>query len=302
MFGSERQVLRKAISSLLPESLVRFRRDVRMRAWRKRAFRALSDNEPIQQKAHGLPGELVVSLTSYPARFGTLPLTIASLRRQSVPADRIVLWLTEADSELVTADVGALAAEGLEIRTCDELMSFKKLIPALEAFPDAFIATADDDLYFPPDWLETLTAGEGGDRSIRAWRTHRLKVGPAGIAPYMRWHLDVQDQKARSPSADLLPTSGSGALFPPGSLDPRVTDRSLFQRLCPTGDDLWFFWCARMAGTPVRKVGGKLRLVTWPGSQEQSLWADNKEGGNDRMIRALTAEFGLESLGLGGKG
>jgi hypothetical protein len=35
---------------------------------------------------------------------------------------------------------------GLEIRTCRDLRSVKKLVPALEEFPRAFIATADDDL------------------------------------------------------------------------------------------------------------------------------------------------------------
>ena len=52
---------------------------------------------------------------------------------------------------------------GLEIRECDNLRSFKKLVPALQTFPNAFIVTADDDLYFAPNWLETLaTAAEAG--------------------------------------------------------------------------------------------------------------------------------------------
>jgi hypothetical protein len=42
----------------------------------------------------------------------------------------------------------------------------------------------------------------------------------------------------------------------------------LFQRLSPGGDDLWFYWCARMAGTLHKKVADKMWLVTWPDSQQ----------------------------------
>ena len=80
-------------------------------------------------------------------------------------------------------------------------------------------------------------------------------------------------------------------MYPPHSLDRRSTDREQFQRLCPDGDDLWFYWCARVAGTLYKKVGGKMRLVMWPGSQKSSLWESNEAGGNDRMIAALEAEF-----------
>jgi hypothetical protein len=186
---------------------------------------------------------------------------------------------------------------GLEIRTCDDLRSYKKLIPAIEAFPDAFIATADDDIYYRRDWLETLVR-RSKIGIITCHRAHRIKRNPDGrIAPYLQWDFDIQHRAAREPSTDILPTGVGGMLYPPGSLAPIVTDRSKFQQLCPDGDDLWFYWCARMAGTNFRKVGGMMRLITWEGSQQSSLWTSNEAGGNDRMIAALEREFGNRSLG-----
>ena len=76
-----------------------------------------------------------------------------------------------------------------------------------------------------------------------------------------------------------------------------VVDRGLFQRLCPENDDLWFYWCARMAGTRVRKAGPRLIVTSWEPASS-SLWSQNKLGGNDRMWRALEEEFGIECLGL----
>jgi hypothetical protein len=193
---------------------------------------------------------------------------------------------------MVPAAVRNLKTRGLEIRSCDDLRSFKKLVPALAAFPAAFIATADDDLYYSRGWLEALVDGVG-DGVISCHRAHRIKRAAEGVtAPYLEWDFDVQDSASRKPSPDLLPTGAGGILYPPNSLDPRVTDRGVFERLCPDGDDLWFYWCARMAGGLYKKVGGKMRLTLWPGSQDSSLWGNNEAGGNDRMIAALEAEFG----------
>jgi hypothetical protein len=253
---------------------------------------------PHPGKRHDLPGELIVSLTSYPARYGTLHLTLGCLLDQSIEADRTILWIAEKDLDQLPAAVRELERRGLEIRLCDDMRSFKKLIPALEAFPNAFISTADDDVYYPRDWLEKLVAGsEFG--VITCHRAHRIKQAPSGqMLPYLDWSFDIQGTGSGGPSTDLLPTGVGGILYPPGCLDPRATDRQTFERLCPHGDDLWFYWCARMAGTLCRKVGGKFRAMPWPGTQDSSLWTGNEAGGNDRMIRALVDEFGIESLGL----
>ena len=266
---------------------------------RPKALSQLRRSKLVSGEPHRLPGELVVSLTSYPPRYPTLHLTLRSLLAQRVRPDRLILWIAHHDMQPLPGEVRELERHGLEIRACDDLKSFKKLIPSLEAFPDAFIATADDDLYYPTDWLAELGEAWMAEPSITCHRAHRLMRSSDGrIAPYLRWQVDVQDERAHRPSADLVPTGAGGIFYPPHSLDPRVTDRSEFERLCPHGDDLWFYWCARLAGTAIRKVGGRFQQITWPGSQEESLWEANRQGRNDEMIGALVEEFGVESLGL----
>jgi hypothetical protein len=265
----------------------------------RRAERRLA--RPGSRRRHNLPGELIVSLTSHPARFSTLRLTLACLLDQTIRPDRTILWIADREVDTLPPEVRLLEERGLEIRGCDDLRSFKKLVPALQAFPDAFIVTADDDLYYRPAWLEQLVAGLAPDGGvIPCHRAHRIKrKGDGSLAAYGEWTAKVLDERARAPSIDILPTTGAGALFPPHSLDARATDRTLFQQLAPDSDDLWFYWCARLAGTTARKVGGRSVLITWPGTQQSSLWDSNEAGGNDRAIAALEKHFGYLDFGSG---
>lgn len=274
----------------IPTHLARLRLLLRAR----RALRAGSRRVG-HGAAHGLPHRLVVSLTSYPPRFGGLHLTLQSLLQQTVRPDHLVLWIAHADIGRIPPKVQALAAQGVEIRACEDTRSYKKLVPAIETFPDASIVTADDDVYYPPDWLATLAAGvDPAEAVVVCHRVNRILREPDGaLRPYDTWPDDVQDDAARRPSTDLMPIGVGGVLYPPNSLVPDVTDKTLFQKLAPDNDDLWFFWSARRADTRIKKVGGRFPRVTWPRSQRGHLFSLNQFGGNDRQIADLIAAFGV---------
>ena len=287
---------RSAARRLLPEAALHQWRWARAR-WRARS---LGRGAPRTPRPHNLPAPLYVSLTSHAARFGMLPHTLRSLLRQSVRPDGILLWIAHEDIPRLPRKIARLASRGIIIRECADLRSYKKLVFALAEFPDAFIVTADDDLYYPPTWLETLVeAVDPAEKTILCHRAHRIAFNEdGGVAPYDSWQWEVQDEAARRPSTDLVPTTGAGALYPPHCLSSEVTDAQLFQRICPTADDLWFYAMARRAGTLVMKAAGRFRVVPWPGARESSLWAINEGGGNDRQIRNLEEAFG-KPLGSG---
>ena len=91
-------------------------------------------------KPHGLDRPLIVSLTSYPARYKILPLTLKCLLSQTVRPDEVVLWIAHEDRDLLTKEITSLQRFGLTIRFCSDLRSFKKIIPALRTYPDCYIA------------------------------------------------------------------------------------------------------------------------------------------------------------------
>lgn len=239
----------------------------------------------------GLQEGLIISLTSYPPRFASLALTLRCLLSQTVSADRTILWVTAEDYRLLPASVIDLRDEGLEIRFCRNIRSYKKIIPALLAFPNSYIVTADDDVYYSSMWLEELVehAGKG---TIVCHRAHSVKFDEDGqIEPYDKWGYE-----AAGKGSLLFPTGVGGVLYGPGSLSPDVLDHEAFMQLCPQADDVWLFWMGRRAGSGYVKTRKHWSEVSWNGTQGAALHLTNVAGkGNDEQIKLMVDRYGLPS-------
>lgn len=242
------------------------------------------------EQPHNLPGELVVSLTSYPPRFTSLHKTLISLLSQDTRADRTVLWIAKQDEPFLPDDVRRLQWYGLEIRLCEDLGSYKKIVPSLRSFPSAFIVTADDDLYYPRDWLTKLVSGYvPNEKVIVCVRAHKPLLSEGEFRPYSSWTWEfVTDGQIRE---DLFPTGGAGALYPPGSLAVETGDTSAFWELAPTADDVWLYCMAKRAGSRHRQVGGRFPLLTWDGTQEYGLQHRNVLHGNDAQLARVWKRY-----------
>lgn len=268
-----------------------------MRAFkhRRRIARALATLEGAAPQAapHGMDTRLVVSLTSYRPRFDNLALTLRCLLRQSVRADKIVLWISPDDMTHLPTDVLALKEHGITISTSENMRSFTKILPALNAYPEATIVTADDDVFYGLDWLRKLVEGYATTGAkVVCWRAHGIRFGADGtLLPYTQWHTNVDGPRQ---SGLLFPTGVSGVLYRPDAFDDRVLDYDLAKTLCPHGDDIWLYWMQRMAGTTAYRLAGHTRVLEWDLEPTVSLRQDNLgKGGNDRQINKMIDRFGL---------
>lgn len=263
--------------------------------------------EPDARKQHILPSRLIVSLTSYSKRFATLHYTLRSLLSQRVRSDRTILWIAHEDRPLLPQNVLALQAHGLEIYFCEDLRSYKKILPSLKDEPSATIVTADDDVYYPPDWLEKLVAHSARyPNRVVAYRARRIKLNKDGVPlSYRSWKIARQWSWRRwkwtNPSVDssapelLFPTGVGGVLYPPRALF--SADTSLLERIqqtAPLADDVGLYWMWRMNGVlPCLVEGKKFQIVTWPESQVETLMRVNIGGNqNDMQIKKMIANFG----------
>lgn len=252
---------------------------------------------------------MVVSLTTYPARFKLLPYSLFSLVTQTVQPQRIVVWLTESDvpqgEEGLPAGLLDFRQWGVEFRFYKKaIRSYTKIIPSLEAFPDSILLTVDDDQYYSPKLFERLLdAYDRRPEMIHANRRHRVRMSNGAYAPYRQWQKgDRRLKDARGSFWNLLLGFG-GVIYPPHVFDSCVLDSEKFMRLAPGQDDLWLWANALRLGV---KVAGLARPL-WPNSiadpedQDklvgQSLQNENVYGdGNDRAIAALESEYGLAAI------
>jgi hypothetical protein len=241
---------------------------------------------------HGLPQPLIISLTSYPQRFKTLAATLKTLLSQNTAPDATILWIAHEHYAMLPDNVLSLRGKGLEIRRTQDLRSYKKIIPALSEFPSAYIVTADDDMYFHKDWLRQLTVEYSkSPHEILCHRAHKINIDSSGVPlPYLSWDLETADRQA---SARIFPTSGAGALYPPGCFHSDVTKKEVFMSVAPTTDDIWLYWMSRLAGSVSRCVGGN-SLTIWPHARGTPLWQSNVgQGANDKHIREMSKRYGF---------
>lgn len=247
-----------------------------------------------RQEKHNLPERLIVSLTSYHKRFKTLPNTLDCLLKQSVKPDRIVLWLAEAERSMVPSDVIAFESKGVEIKYCDDIRSYKKIIPTLEDESGSFIVTADDDLFYDFDWLKGLISSwDGNYKTVVAHRAHKIVVDQAGDPiNYREWNWQYSVAKSRS--GLIFPTTGFGTLYPPYCFHKDVTSKDIFEKLCYDTDDIWLYWMCRLNGVKFIVTGADQSFSEWEGCSENALWHKNlTQGQNDINIKKMIDYYGF---------
>jgi hypothetical protein len=252
---------------------------------------------PAMPGRHSLPGQLIVSLTSHPPRFPMLRQALDSLLDQDMRPDAVVLWLARHEFASLPSDI--LRLDGLTIRQCEDLRSYKKLIPALEHYPGAFVLTADDDLVYPRTWVRSFAEAFRGPHAKEILLRRARGVGAlAGVAlpiPYNDWPL-------LPPNTEGIwhfPTSCHGMLVPPGAFSDRnpalaaeVMDMAKAQQLCPMNDDIWWYWMGLRAGSTFRVIDGD-PIRDLPTGKD-GLWSQhNRDGGNDRQIAAMIEAYGM---------
>lgn len=270
------QRLKNSISAI---PLKLFAKKIVEKQWKQKSVEPSDSN-------HGLPGQLFVNLTSFPPRFDDLHLTLKSLLLQKTQPDQIILWLYEPDIEKLPNSTLDLQKYGLLIKGYPtDIRSYKKIVPALESYPDAFHVTADDDIYYRPEWLsELVQAYTGNSNEIIALRVHQIIKNKAGaILPYNLWPKKVLTNQS---SMELFATGCAGIFYPPGCLHRETTNHSLFMKLAPNADDIWFYWMAVINHSAIRVIGSNQKLITWKSSKKSNLLALNKDPvtGNDAQF------------------
>ncbi len=201
-------------------------------------------------------------------------------------ADKIILWLGKEQFPNREKDLPVellnLTNEGLTIKWCKDIKSYKKLIPALAEYPDYIIVTADDDILYDENMLKELyDAYTQNPEFIQCHRAHYI-VFDKKLLPYNKWRWNITKTK---PSFNIFFTGVGGVLYPPKCFYKDILREDLFMSLCPSNDDIWFWAMCVLNNRKINIVKGKPKLKYIDKSQEVSLYHQNVlNGQNDVQL------------------
>ncbi|MBF4468083.1 MAG: glycosyltransferase [Methanobrevibacter arboriphilus] len=238
--------------------------------------------------------KLIVSLTSYPDRIYDIHYCLYSLLNQSLKPDEVILWLSREEFKNLEEDIPKktlqLRKNGLKIKWCDNLKSYKKLIFALKEYPNDIIVTADDDVYYPKNWLEKIY-NEYDEKTIVCHRAHFVNFDDSKFKKYKDWDRNIENKNA---SFLNFATGVGGVLYPPKSLHPDVLNEDLFIKLAPNADDIWFWVMGVLNGIKTKVVPDGYRILNYINPKrelnvenEETLYSKNKNGGNDNQMENI---------------
>lgn len=231
--------------------------------------------------------DVIVSMTTHGRRIRSAFLALESIAAGNDRPRRMILWLSEPEaSAQLPSSLRRLQRRGLEIIACPDYGPHKKYFPYVQlGQDDRPLVTADDDVFYPRDWLRGLVrVSHRYPEAVVCHRAHfvSMKEDRTGIAPYATWAPCATSDG----SALVFPTGVSGVLYPASVLKRLRQLGDRFLRDAPRADDVWLHACAIGSGHRVRQVSHTGRdFMATAGSGKSGLYGENvREGGNDRQI------------------
>lgn len=196
----------------------------------------------------------VVSLTTIASRLPRLHLVIRSLLVQSLPAEKVILWLNKNLETSIPSSLRRLESLRFEIRLSQESSPHRKLVEPLRdsELSNKIIITCDDDMLYPEDWLKRLYAFyQQHPNQIVAHECRKILKGENGeILPYAKWAKEAPGCS----NVDTVSLGYGGVIYPPGCLPQQTVDAETYLKLAPHADDLWFKAMSIQSGTAIRRT------------------------------------------------
>ena len=235
--------------------------------------------------------DVVISMTSYGERLNGVIKTINSLLKQNVRADKIFLFISFEDELKVPSYLWDICGDYLKIIICEDIRSYKKIIPALELL-DSYIngykwlVLCDDDIIYPPDWLSSFFLPDVPKITAYAHRCHLIKKDKYGaFLPYSKWKKNVSKSYYNlmtffKHGNELFATGAGGIAIPIELIDKYFYKSRKYLEWAPTSDDVWIYYMLKYSGIKLEHSGYRFELNEWTKNSEHydsRLWSINSE-------------------------
>lgn len=247
--------------------------------------------------------DIVISLTTYSKRITQVHLVIESLFRQTIKANRIVLWLAEDEfsEDNIPEILKRQRSRGLEIFFCEDFKSYKKLLPSLKLYPNSTIITVDDDYIYPVDFVENLyKTHKNYPLCVCYYVGNQISLDSTGhLKPYLKWRNGSLEEYA--PSLLNFSFGAGGVLYPPHTFNQEIFNIEYVKKNVPKADDVWFKAMSLLNNIAYVKVllqeNFDDKFVLLEDAQDIALYHDNVgKGENDNQLSKVFEKYKLYDL------
>lgn len=244
--------------------------------------------------------KIIVSLTSYPPRIDSVYKVVESLYQQTIPADKILLYLSldefpKVEAELPETLTRLVGHGGFELRWVQRnLKSHKKYYYALQEYQDAVVITVDDDKIYANTMVADLIKSYQRFPYAVSARAARIMLRRAEtLELYCKWQQGKHlEEYADIPRMDLCALGVGGICYSASLVNEDWFDLESIGKTAANCDDLWLKYHEIINGIPVVYTKPSQNDITIEGSQIYRLTDQNLYGGeNDRCMDELSVRL-----------
>lgn len=218
--------------------------------------------------------QVIVSLTSYPARFKYVPSVINSILQNTMKPWKICLCIYKDDEKELTKEIKDLIkSEKIELIIAEEnLKPHCKYYYTMKKYKTHPIITIDDDLLYDKNTVKSLYRNYIlKPNVISARRVHKISYQDGVALGYGKWTREYT--KCKTPRKDLFATGVGGVLYPPDIL--HIDDLSTEQIYkCLYADDIL-----------LKYLEDRLHVLT--------MWVENTSMNGTKITEAANSETAL---------
>jgi hypothetical protein len=215
-----------------------------------------------------MPLPVYISLTVISTRLEKFYRVIDSLINQSLRPDKIILNISQESSGLdngvylrdLPEEIRKQLSFGkIEIFKVANIGSYRKLIPTIERYSDRqfLVATADDDVVYPTDWLKGLVQAYQVFHCVVAYRCRIMRFDGEYLLPYESWpFVDMSKSDSDySITPDIYTVAtGRGGILYKSTFFSSLSELKKLRSIAPNQDDMAFKIALMAANIPVYPV------------------------------------------------
>lgn len=238
--------------------------------------------------------EIIVSLTSFPARIDKVWQVIVCMLNQTFRPREIVLWLSKEQfphKDCIPNSLKNLENDVFKIRIVEgDIKSHKKYYYTLLEYKDDYVFLIDDDLYYPSTMLEKAWAAHiNHPNAVICNYGYHISYNEQGILnSYKQWKACYKE----SSDNDIFFGSGGGTLINLSSLYKDASNINLALKLTPWADDIWLNAMTRLAGVGCYMLANGSLLPIKQSNNMRLTSINNGENLNDIQIHAVEDYYG----------